>query len=110
VINAETTRQDTVEAWIFSDADSSLRRYHIVGESLCAMLRTRATARTEMMLREMRVLPPFSIPPMASMNFPSTSADVIAANARFASGEWSVDEAFVAIGGDIDSIPIEVQP
>jgi hypothetical protein len=35
---------------------------------------------------------------------------VIAANARFASGEWSVDEAFVAIGGDIDLIPIEVQP
>lgn len=110
MINAETTRQDTVEAWIFSDADSSLQRYHVVVESLYATLRSKASSRNDLMLRAMRALPPLSIVPEFAIDYPSTHREVIAANARFASGEWSIDEAFAAIGGDIDTIPSEVQP
>ena len=110
MINEETAKPNKVEAWILAAGDSSLQRYHVVVESLYTTLRSTASSRTDLMLREMRALPPLSIVPEFAIDYPSTHREVIAANARFASGEWSVDEAFVAIGGDIDSISIEVQP
>jgi hypothetical protein len=106
----EKSNASTVAEWIFADEDSSLRRYHIVGESLYATLRSTASLEADLMLRAMRALPPFATIPMSAMDFPSTRSDVIEANGRFASGEWSIDEAFVAIGGDIGTIASEVQP
>lgn len=106
----ETARTNMVEAWILAAGGSSLQRYHIVVESLYATLRSKASSRTDLMLRAMRALSPLSIVPEFAIDYPSTHREVIAANARFASGEWSIDEAFAAIGGDIDTITGEVQP
>lgn len=106
----ETARTNRVEAWILAAEGSSLQRYHILVESLYATLRSTASSRTDLMLRAMRALPPLSIVPEFAIDYPSTHREVIAANARFESGEWNIDEAFAAIGGDIDTIPSEVQP
>lgn len=107
--SAANTMRGTVEEWIDHDAAGALLRYHILGESLYTLLRTTANSRCQAMLDAMHALPPFSTIPVCAMAFPAIHPDVIAARERFERGEWSIDEAFVSIGGDIDAIDREVQ-